>query len=114
MPFSTIDDECMKDLKKGLRCIQLLEVSEEFKFNESLMADIFLSEDRTRMPMRPFNLFGYVLLLISIAYRLTYNVATFESAYSTYVRIYIPMSLLNDSEELFILLKFLEEFAKLG
>ena len=92
MPFSTVDDECMKDLKKGLRCIQLLEVSEEMKFNESLMADIFLSEDRTRMPMRPFNLFGYVLLLLSIAYRLAYIVVTFESVYSTYVRIYIPMS----------------------
>ena len=50
-PFN---EEVIEDLKKGLECSHLLEVQESVCFNESLMADFFLGEERTRT--HPFSL----------------------------------------------------------
>ena len=54
------DNKCIKDLKRGLQCIKLLKVPEEVTFHNSSMVDLFLTEERTKMPKRSFKQFRLV------------------------------------------------------
>jgi len=55
-----LNEAVISDFKQGLRSVDLFELPESVAFDEILMADLFLSEGRINMKIRPFQHFRCV------------------------------------------------------
>ena len=55
-----LNEAVISDFKQGLRSVDLFQLPESVAFDEILMADLFLSNDRANMKIRPFKHFRCV------------------------------------------------------
>ena len=56
MSSDALNINAIMDLEKGLSFTKRLELPEALTFNEQLMGDFFLGEEKTRIIIRPFGL----------------------------------------------------------
>jgi len=59
-----LNEAIISEFKQGLRSVDLFQLPESVAFDEILMADLFLSEGRINMKIRPFKHFRYVFATI--------------------------------------------------
>jgi hypothetical protein len=102
----TLNNDAIKDLKSGLNFIKCLELPMTLCFNEQLMADFFLGEEKTRIVIRPFKLLK--LFLQSITPYLTEGIAFLANIIHP-VRVSYKCLLTDHGEERRVLLCSLSE-----